>query len=87
MRFTPETDPTDWPGNGKLTSGRMKGKGTTYGPGGPSGGGGDSNNAGPNGTTNGPAGQRITGFHGKPNVSGPKAWPQAREHMKPKPLT
>lgn len=81
MNFTPERDPTDWPGNGKMTSGRVKGKGTCYGPGGPGGSGGGSTSAGPNGTTSGPAGQRITGFHGKTNAVGPKPWAAARGGM------
>lgn len=78
MQFIMEKKKSDWPGRGGggLASGRTSGKGTKYGPGGPSGSGGDKANAGPNGTTDGPAGQRITGFHGEPkgaNVKG-RAW-------------
>lgn len=85
MKFTMEKDPTDWPGKGGggLTSGRTTGKGTKYGPGGPGGSGGDAANAGPNGTTSGPAGQRITGFHSKPKAEGPRPWPEARSKSNP----
>jgi hypothetical protein len=83
MRFTMEKDPTDYPKNGSLASGRSGGKGTKYGPGGPGGSGGDSANAGPNGTTKGPAPARITGFHGSPKVAGTKPWPAARTQSNP----
>jgi hypothetical protein len=86
MQFTMENDPTDWPGKngGGLTSGRVKGKGTCYEVGsGPSGSGGDAANAGPNGTTKGPGGSHITGFHGSATVKGPKSWPQARSQSNP----